>query len=338
MRYRCDRCTTGWCSRAWFLMILMLAVGMPACAKSLLPAFQDRPPVWAVGTFRGVNRKYRNHVEVTITDRGEVRVRTTDERGNTSRAEGGFRGERITVDNNTYRVEQIFRGIRIVQENDPANWMNLSRISGEGGYGELPARGDHGDELYYRRPPVWALGTFRGYNRKYQNDVELTLSSNGRVTARLTEISGRVTRQSGQWRNGRIELGSRVFDVERSGDGMVLTEVGDRSHRILLTRGNALPWGEEEGDFGRPPAWLVGTFEAYNEEQNCRVEMTVDRNGRVTTRVIQTSGRVSTLRGIYRHDRIEQDGKRYEVSRVPRGVILTEVGNRWRRYTYRRVD
>lgn len=335
MRGRCDRYVTGWSSRAWLLAIWILVAAQPVCAEALTPAFPDLPPAWAVGTFRGVNRKYRNNVEMIITGRGEVDVRTSDERGGTSRARGGFHGEHIIVDKNTYRVEQIFRGIRVVQESDPSNWMNLNRISGEGGYGESPSQWDHSDESDYRRPPAWALGAFRGYNQKYRNDVELTVASNGRVTARLTEANGRVTRQSGQWGNGRITLGNRLFDVTRSGDGIMLTEVGDRSHRIPLTRGDAPPWEEESG---RPPNWLIGTFEAYNEEQNSRVEMTVDRNGRVTTRVIQANGRISTLRGVYRNERIEQDSKRYEVSRVSRGIVLTEVGNRWKRYTYRRVN
>lgn len=311
---------------------------------------QRRPPEWAVGSFRGVNKKYKINMEVDISDSGTVRVRTSDDRGRGSRTSGSYRGGRIVVDGEDYRVEQIFRGIRLIQENDTSNVVNLSKFGGERGYDDpVSGRSDDDGDRHYRRPPEWALGTFRGYNRKYRNDVEMTVARDGRVTALLTERNGKETRQSGSYRNGKIELGNRTYAVDRSGSGIRMTEVGDRSHRIELTERGGRPGRDyddpvtggdgDRGDrYDRPPSWAVGTFEAHNERYNSDVEMTVSRDGRVTSRITDSNGKVTLIRGSYRNGRIEQDGKRYEVERTGRGLTLTETGNRSNRYTYRQVD
>lgn len=79
--------------------------------------------------------------------------------------------------------------------------------------------------------PSWMIGTFEGYNPVYDRDVTLTVSADGRATARTRDQT-----VSGWINDGRLNVGNTSFDIDQSRDGLVTTQVGDRHNEVRYRR------------------------------------------------------------------------------------------------------
>jgi len=81
-------------------------------------------------------------------------------------------------------------------------------------------------------PPNWLVGTFRGYNPMFNADVEMTVSPEGSVTSRTPRgtIYGRFTPQ------GLLDLGGTQFNIQRSGNGLLLSQAGNPSNQMMYHR------------------------------------------------------------------------------------------------------
>ena len=80
----------------------------------------------------------------------------------------------------------------------------------------------------------WMVGQFRGVNTKYNNiEVLLTVKSDGRlnVLANGQEIHGYIN-------DGYMHVGDTVFTINRSGEGVVTSQVGDQSNVVRYQRIN----------------------------------------------------------------------------------------------------
>ena len=146
---------------------------------------------------------------------------------------------------------------------------------GGGGGGGWPGGGGGG-----QRPPSWALGTFRS---AYPS-VIMTIAANGQVQ---TNIGGQL--YYGRYTNGGIRAdGDGSFStVSRIGNG-IRTVNRNTGQTIDFTRnwgaggdgGGGGGGGDWEGPTSAPPNWAIGNFIT-----NDGIRMTIDRNGRVTSRV-----------------------------------------------------
>lgn len=79
--------------------------------------------------------------------------------------------------------------------------------------------------------PHWMIGDFKGYNMKYDSEVSMHISDDGRVKGRV-----KGTTLHGYINDERLYVGNAEFYVSRAGDGFNTTQVGDRSNQVHYTR------------------------------------------------------------------------------------------------------
>ena len=79
--------------------------------------------------------------------------------------------------------------------------------------------------------PNWMVGDFDGYNMKYNAEVSIHISSDGRVTGHVN--GGRV---QGYVNDERLYVGDTEFYVDRAGSGFNTVQVGDSSNQAHYTR------------------------------------------------------------------------------------------------------
>jgi len=79
--------------------------------------------------------------------------------------------------------------------------------------------------------PHWMIGDFKGYNMKYDSEVTIHISDDGRMTGRAdgTTLHGYINDE-------RLYVGNAEFYVGRAGDGFNTTQVGDTSNQVHYTR------------------------------------------------------------------------------------------------------
>jgi hypothetical protein len=83
--------------------------------------------------------------------------------------------------------------------------------------------------------PNWLVGTFRGYNQTYGQDVEMRIFSDGDVKAKILSSNLEIL---GNYRNGRITLSGKDFDVRREGNGFRLTDRDNPGNDVVYRRDN----------------------------------------------------------------------------------------------------
>lgn len=325
-----------------FVGLGLSALLAPACSAqsvivgSTLSAatihYQSRPPEWAIGRFKGQNKHYFVNLDMTITSNGSVTVRVTERNGDSRTVRTSYRNGRIEIENNSYQLQEILKGIRLVQVRDPSNAADLQKFGGPGGYNPEDFGGDRDGGGRDDRPPSWAVGTFEGHNDKYDNDVIMTINSDGRVTQEITENNGRRHASRGTLRDRTMEIGGKRFTVTSYGSGMRIIQQGDRSNRVDFVR------TRDSGGSDRPPSWAIGVFEGRNDKNGNDVEMTMNRDGRVTWRITERNGRAFTQRGNYRDGRIEVGGNSYRLERTRGGVVSIMTTERDNRIYFRKVD
>jgi len=108
--------------------------------------------------------------------------------------------------------------------------------------GALAANKDHVDDAKYRDDgyygprhtsyvPGWMVGTFRGYNPQYGADIEMRITSDGRMTAntRGQTLNGWVNDQ-------QLHVGGAVFSIDQTREGFVTAQRGDRFNEVRYRR------------------------------------------------------------------------------------------------------
>jgi len=94
----------------------------------------------------------------------------------------------------------------------------------------------YNDDKYYGSRhssyvPKWMVGDFEGYNIKYNSEVTMQISSDGRVTARVdgTKLKGYINDE-------RLYVGDAEFYVDRAGNGINTTQVGNTENQVHYVR------------------------------------------------------------------------------------------------------
>ena len=105
---------------------------------------------------------------------------------------------------------------------DRDRYDDRDRHGDRDGYGDHDRRGDND-------VPGWAVGAFRGYS--YGTEVSLEVSRDGRAV-----FTKNGQRTDGQYRNGRLRIGTVEFYVERDGDGMTARQVDNRNIIVKYRR------------------------------------------------------------------------------------------------------
>lgn len=84
--------------------------------------------------------------------------------------------------------------------------------------------------------PSWASGTYRGYDRGWNGDIELTVYEGSAVEG---FVVGRDNdRFTGRFEKDRLYLGPDEFKVKEDGDGFTAKHVRDSSREIKFKRVN----------------------------------------------------------------------------------------------------
>ena len=117
-------------------------------------------------------------------------------------------------------------------------------------------------------PPSWAQGNF---SSSYPS-INLTIDRNGRVTANRDGQS-----YSGTYFNGGFSMNGHNHVVTRRGNG-IRTYNQSTNETVDYARGSGGGDGGESGGGSTPPSWAQGSFTSGNPQ----VDLTIDRNGRVT--------------------------------------------------------
>lgn len=177
---------------------------------------QNTPPDWAIGTFRGYSPKYKLDVELRIDPRGHV-FRYIWSRKNTrpDSAEGSWERGKLVFGGDTYYLSRRGGGIRTVKSSDPGDYTNFSRT---GTPDRLPIRTD---------VPDWAIGTFRGFNRKYNLEVEINITARGAVHRVIWNDKGRPDSADGNFQDNQLVFGRDRYDIFKAGSGVHTIKVGD---------------------------------------------------------------------------------------------------------------
>jgi len=87
----------------------------------------------------------------------------------------------------------------------------------------------HGGHSSY--VPGWMVGDFSGYNLQYGSEVEMHISSDGRVRARVNGAS-----LNAYVNDQRLYVGNSEFYINRAGDGFNTVQVDDRSNKVHYSR------------------------------------------------------------------------------------------------------
>ena len=79
--------------------------------------------------------------------------------------------------------------------------------------------------------PHWMVGDFEGFNIKYDAEVSMHISDDGRMSAYVdgTELHGYINDE-------RLYIGDAVFYIDRAGDGFNTTQVGNTSNQVHYKR------------------------------------------------------------------------------------------------------
>lgn len=191
-------------------------------------------------------------------------------------------------------------------------------------------------------PPAWIIGNYKGYNRKYKVDVELRINYDGTVSTRARGDDGKVSTESGYYREGQLVIGSSSYYAERQRDGLRLTQTNDRSNtteyrrRDIGDRPPNRPLPDRPSRPGSVPSWLIGTFRGYNSKYRVDVELTIERSGDITSLGRQSNGKQTKETGYYSNDQLIIGRNAYYVDRQGDGIRVTEVNDRDNTATYRR--
>lgn len=111
-------------------------------------------------------------------------------------------------------------------------------IGGIAGAGILAAilaarKGNKNEEYSTDSAPNWMVGSFQGYNVKYDADVEMRIYPDGEVRGR---VYGSDSEISGHFRNNRIRIGNLDFNIYQENDGFRLVQTNDRSNEVFYRR------------------------------------------------------------------------------------------------------
>ena len=79
--------------------------------------------------------------------------------------------------------------------------------------------------------PGWMIGTFDGYNALHNAQVSMTISDDGRMSARA---NGQML--YGWINDDLLHVGDEIFHIDQTREGFVTSQVGDRENEVRYRR------------------------------------------------------------------------------------------------------
>lgn len=308
------------------------------------------------GTYAGYSSYYRSEVQMRFNG-SRVDVRIVPRNGTVKYQRGSFSegSGTLTIEGVVFMIRRNGDSLRVRESKNSLNSYDLVRKnlgnvdwgagwggSGDSGWGNVGDGGSDNDGVG-QRPPSWMTGEFNGYNRLYDSDINLTVSNNGSVTARIRSNNGQRTTQYGVYRDGRFSLGGTWFEAARTDDGIRTYQVNDRNNWMEYRRGSSGGnWGGS-GGIGdtrppdAPPAWARGTFEGYSKVYDATIDLTIDNRGYLKARIAYRDGRRVNQDGWYRGGKMVVGGTTFTCTRVGDGFRLVQVGDADNSTSYRRI-
>lgn len=309
------------------------------------------------GTYAGYSSYYRSDVQMRFNG-SRVDVRIVPRNGSVKYQRGSYNESSgtLTIEGVVFMVRKSGDVVKVRESKNSLNTYdlypkNLGNVDwgssgGSGGSGWGNVGGGDNDNIDAQRPPSWAVGSFDGYNRLYDSDIQLTITNNGQVTARIRSNNGDRTTQYGVYRNGRISLSNVWFDVSRSdNNGLRTYQVNDRNNWMEYRRTGSGNWGGSGGSGGigenrppdAPPSWARGSFEGYNKLYEATIDLTIDSRGYLKARISYRDGRRVNQDGWYRGGKMVVGGTTFTCTRLGDGFRLVQVGDADNAVSYRRI-
>jgi hypothetical protein len=90
---------------------------------------------------------------------------------------------------------------------------------------------DYGHSGHSSYLPHWQIGDFSGYNLQYGTQVDMHISSDGRLRAHVNGVT-----LTGYVNDDRAYIGDSEFFIDKAGDGFNTTQVGNRSNKVHYSR------------------------------------------------------------------------------------------------------
>ena len=188
---------------------------------------------------------------------------------------------------------------------------NIERVTYDWGRG-----GGGGGGRDERRVPRWLVGSWNGRSPSNQRRVNVTVGSDGAVSA----LYNNGSREEGTYDGGRIRFNnSNDWDVSRVDEGF-RAAVGTRSE--VFRQGSAGGGGYADDDSGRVPRWARGTFRGTTDSGES--ELIIRADGTATARSLTKN---VSFPGTYTNGRLRFEWGTYEVTRVQDGIRTTDVRN-----------
>ena len=179
-----------------------------------------------------------------------------------------------------------------------------------------------------REVPRWLVGTFRGRNPSAVRGQRMlvTVEDNGRVSV----VYGDGARESGTYADRQLRVGnSSVWNLSRMDNGFRAQDDRSRRAEDFVRVGD----GADDGDNGRVPRWVVGTFRGTTDSGES--ELTINRDGSATATSLVNR---TSFAGRYADGVLTFDWGSFNVTREGEGIRTVQVNNRRNQTSYRRIN
>jgi hypothetical protein len=276
------------------------------------PGGGQRPPSWAVGTFYGNNPDNGSTITLIVENGGRVTANM-----NGSMRYGTLRGDTLDMGDAQSRVTRIGNGIRTVNTNN-GQAIDYYRNNNGGWNPGFPGGG--------QRPPSWAIGTFYGSNPQNGQQITLTISNDGNVTA---NIGGSST--YGTIRGNVMTIDGATSRLTRQGDGFLTVRDGNGLQIYYSRSGGGWNPNPGWGNKGDVPSWAVGEFLSLRRPNGESLRLRITGDGDLT---VSFNGGTDEYGTIYR-DQLTFRGATSRIERISNGIRTIRNDN-GERIDYRR--
>jgi len=171
-------------------------------------------------------------------------------------------------------------------------------------------------------PPRWATGTFSGRHSRLDARIWLSIRPDGYARREVTDWRGSRQTAEGRFEDGELRLGGRSYYVDRTAEGLRVTNTRDSQDWALLRRESGGDWGHVGG---RVPVWAVGVFSGRHDSLDVRMELDIRPSGRVRREVTDRRGTRRVDEGMLDDGELRIGGEAYLVDRAPGGIRVANI-------------
>ena len=259
---------------------------------------------------------------------GAVSLTLVNQDGSKSTKKGSYQEGKITIGETSYFLSKGKKGsVRIIQEEDSEFTVDLQKIGSPPPSVVSPP---HDEKRSDNQPaPRWAVGFFRGSNRKYNLTVDLVIFADGSAVAETIDSVKKKNRVTGGYRgNGILRLGPNDYYLEQMDNSIITTQKRDRTNQVAFQRQANGPTALAPSRNGAGvPEWLVGTFRGKANKYHFAMELTLQEDGSATVQTTDTEGKKNKVVGTYKNGVLRFGRFDYDVQRAEKGFRTTQTND-----------